>query len=273
MKRKKRTVFVLLVLFAGSILAYYDITQWAPQRLKPRFETLESTLIPQDLNNTSIALLSDVNGDIALLERAAALTREFQPDVIIFAGNLLSAAADEPTQQQFIDALASIEAPLGKFAVLSKSDYEVNYEMHKAILEASGFYVMTNTAIELHNRTETFINLVGIDGNVLADEREDLFFPSLPSETFTLSVVHDPDIINTLSSTSTQAVLSGKTLGGQFRLPFIGAILSDETYTEPRSNINGKTLIVSMGLGTDEPKLRMGTNPEIVLITLKSLSQ
>ena len=72
-------------------------------------------------------------------------------------------------------------------------------------------------------------------------------------------------------------MLSGHAHGGQLRLPFIGGVMSTQVdfFPEYDGGIyrkNGKTIIVSRGLGNHFPGFRINNKPEIIKIKLQNLA-
>jgi predicted MPP superfamily phosphohydrolase len=82
---------------------------------------------------------------------------------------------------------------------------------------------------------------------------------------------HSPDPFPRVPS-EVQLMLAGHTHCGQIRLPLVGAVsfMSDygERYACGVVQEQGRTLIVSAGVGTSLLPLRLGTVPDMWLITL-----
>jgi predicted MPP superfamily phosphohydrolase len=67
-------------------------------------------------------------------------------------------------------------------------------------------------------------------------------------------------------------MLAGHTHCGQIRLPLVGALLTESAYGQRyvcgRVDEDGRTLIVSAGLGTSIVPLRLGAPPDMWLVTI-----
>jgi predicted MPP superfamily phosphohydrolase len=102
--------------------------------------------------------------------------------------------------------------------------------------------------------------------------------PRARGDAFGLAVVHSPDPAPELAALGYDLVVSGHTHGGQVRLPFIGALVSNCTIP-PRlarglSRVGGAYLHVSPGLGTSKyAPFRLLCRPEATLLELRAVDQ
>jgi len=87
-----------------------------------------------------------------------------------------------------------------------------------------------------------------------------------------LLVSHSPDPFPDIPA-EVRLMAAGHTHCGQGRLPFIGAIMTMSRYGNRyacgRVDENGKTLIVTAGLGTSGIPLRLGAVPDLWVIELR----
>ena len=88
-----------------------------------------------------------------LLRRMRAVMRE-KPDAIIFGGDLVeerTPLSDPDFREMVLRALASLDAPLGKWAILGNHDVEAprNRAWSVPLLRETGFTVLENEGIEL----------------------------------------------------------------------------------------------------------------------------
>ncbi len=82
-------------------------------------------------------------------------------------------------------------------------------------------------------------------------------------------LMHEPDGFAAVPR-GVALTLAGHTHGGQVRLPLVGALVTHTAlgYLRGRYDVDGRTLIVSSGVGTSGLPIRRGVPPEIVVVTL-----
>lgn len=266
MKPHRLTLWIILGLLALGLLGV-DATIWSLTRIKPVLVNLESTKIPSDFDELTIVYFSDTHwmnlGD-AYANRVIQAIQAQDPDVIVFGGDLANEAYYETltleTRQQLIDRLHGLDAPLGQFAILSEADSVHRLEL-EALWMASGFEVLNGQALEIHAYGEDFIRIIGLDAYTsisLADSRA-----------YTIGFAHDPALIDTWAG-KVDALIAGKTHGGQIVLPFLGSLVtSNHPLLKGQTLIDDTTLIVSSGVGVDQLKARLFADPDFLVITLK----
>ena len=91
----------------------------------------------------------------------------------------------------------------------------------------------------------------------------------------TVVLAHEPQYLARYALTGVDLVLSGHAHGGQFRLPFVGGIVSPDQgffpeYTAGEYYMDGTEMIVSRGLGNSVIPVRLFNYPEIVCVELKT---
>lgn len=281
MKKKIYLITLLLLFILGAVL-YIDATMIEPKRLNIRYETLESSSVPEQLDDIKILYFSDIHYGILVdderFKQISEAINQLNPDVIIFGGDLF----DDPSivypnakmQNTAIENLSSLKAPLGKFAVLG--DYDTQNQMIQdrvtAILNECEFEVLNNHCIKLRNGKTQSINLVGISSNASDSSSINSAFDSVSANEYTLAVAHDPILIDSLSSKSIDRLLAGHTMGGQLNLPFFRLKINQNAkYIKGKHQINSILLDITSGCGLDQYHARLFSGAEIVLYRLKSV--
>lgn len=267
---KKRLAVLLGMIAIVSTLIYFEMTRFAPQRVKLRIETVESTRIPASFNNLSIGYLSDVYSHEENLDKALVELETFKPDMIVFGGNLFKAAPSEKEQAAMVEKLSKLDAKLGKYAVLGENDIRKANEVTQTVLTQSGFKLISNTTIDVHNFSEESIQLVGIDANNDINKETEFPYPTTSEEIYNITVANNPDNVKEFGNTQVDLMLSGKTMGGYIRLPLIGSITESSDYINKRQTVDETTLLISSGVGLKEPEMRLLSNPDVMIVILKS---
>ncbi len=283
MKKFLRFCLSLIILSAGVAISYLYATQIAPYKINVRNETFESTEIPLSLNGTKIVFIADLHINAFLeFEQYEKLVQQINnqhPDIVLFGGDLFDHPANSiPTDElikQTTDLLKSIEAPLGKFAVLGNHDLESNStrDMINQLLYDADFELLTNKSIRIRNATNQSIVLAGLDSEMLGYPDEELALENVQEQDFTLVICHTPDTVLTIPTNLVDLFLSGHGHGGQVYIPIIGAYYKAnyaEQYYRDKHQIDKTLLDVSNGIGTTKMNIRFLADAEIVVYTLIS---
>ena len=248
-------------------------------------------VLPPDASRPLTVLhLSDLHFLASDESKARFLSALPQPDIAVVTGDVLG----EPEAVEIsVAALRPLRGRLASYFVLGSNDYfapqPLNYaayfrgkRRHRkgipgrspdlvAQLEADGWVYLKNrkTSAQLDGvRAE----ILGLDDPHI--ERHDLrVAPRTDPEAFGLSIVHSPDPVPELAALGYQLVLSGHTHGGQVRLPFVGALVTNSTIptrlSMGLSRFGPTVLHVSPGLGTSKyAPFRFLCRPEATLLEL-----
>lgn len=276
----KKILIILLTLTILILSLVYDSLYVAPSRFKVRYETLTSPKIPNQLQDINILYFSDLHYGSLLdnndLIKLTDLINNCSPDIILFGGDLL---ANENYSQEQVESLtsllASLEAPLGKFAVLGEYDH-MQYDLATSILYNSNFEVLINKAIKLRNTGSQAINLIGIDCTIDDHDDVSLAYNEVGVNSFNITFAHTPDTCEKLPTDKTDYFISGHTHGGQANL------LVKTTYeiTESSYSISGKSEVndsyimdISTGVGNIGTKIRFLSYPEVVMYRLNKAQE
>ncbi len=263
--RKFRRILLVIIVLSVAYLAV-DSFYISLRSLNIASIDIESEKIPKSFNDSKILIFSDVYSDTTNLGSLKKHVDTHNPDLIIFLGNLLN---DESIVNTELEAtFKELKAPLGKYAILSLDDYAQNEVVRKLLNEAD-FRIIDTGLIPIHHYTEESINLVmygAVDNN---DARRDVTKNSNPN-TYTLGLIHDPSVISTLEVSNIDTWVAGKTNLGKINIPIYGSIIYNDEPTQGVQLINNTPLYLSSGIGTDNPKIRLGSRPNIIILNLKS---
>jgi predicted MPP superfamily phosphohydrolase len=234
--------------------------------------TTHEHLMAPDAPRLRVAVLTDMHSPHDYVEgkRLIAAVRRFQPHLIAIAGD----AVDQRGHEYHVEYYGAMEAPLGKFATLGNWEYQGLCDLSalRRHYEHAGVRLLVNDSLRL-NIDGAPIDLVGLD-----DWRAGLpdyglleRLPAGPARTIVMS--HCPVTFEAIKQIATRPSLTvaGHTHGGQIA-PFGLAILVPEGsgpyvkgwYHGPNSH----AMYVSRGLGNSGIPMRVGSRPELVLITI-----
>lgn len=259
-----RRLFIFGMIMSAFLLAYGF---YEPYTLK----TVHYTLNTPELAGIKLVYATDFHiapNDTKRLNKIISAINREQPDLVILGGDYVK--GHKKTSSMPVNDIAQnftrIKAPYGIFAVLGNHDNWYDKSAITTALQKHNILVLDNQnhhiKIKNHNLT-----LVGISD--LTTDKPDFVKAFHNAAAPAILITHSPDIFPI--SPKTALTLAGHTHGGQIRLPFIGAPISNSVYGQHYINglirENDKTMIVSKGLGTSILPLRFNCSPEIVVIT------
>ncbi|MGX8851363.1 metallophosphoesterase [Amedibacillus sp. YH-ame10] len=275
------SVLILLALVVAGVF-FYSI-YISVDRVNLSYQNLTSTKIPTEMNDIKIAYISDIKYNSFMnKERLTSMISELNDtgsDVVIFGGDMFDTpdkkAPDSTITAEITEILKSIDAPLGKFAVLGDQDL-VNEEtktLVSSILYNSDFEIITNTIVRLRNQSNSSISLIGLDSLVNGTPDVASAFSKINNDEYNLLITHCPDLLknNDINTQYIDTAITGHSLGGQIYLPLFGplhTVTGAEKYNHGTYDINKMTLFVSNGLGTTETDMRLFAPPQILIFKL-----
>jgi predicted MPP superfamily phosphohydrolase len=255
---------------------------------------------PADLR-LRLAVLSDIHAgepfmSAGRIARICAATNALKPDAILLLGDYNAGhrfVERVVTSQQIGEALSTLRAPLGCYAVLGNHDWnhgdlvtmrsDGTVAIRRALRQA-GIIVLENSAVSLRHNGRKFW-IVGL-GDQLAHPPSHargygaeargvddlpLALSEVTDDAPILLMAHEPMIFPAVPK-RVALTLSGHTHGGQINLPVLGPVVGDLRFgrelVHGHHESDGRHLIVSGGLGESILPLRFMQPPEIVEVVL-----
>lgn len=239
--------------------------------------------------------ISDVHmrPDQARKQRWIGELAELQPDFVINTGDNLGSDGGVPAMLSTFDAFEGIPGVfvLGSndyYAPTPKNPFKYFFPGHKRIvgdpnpwrelvagMTERGWLDLTNRRATLDVRGRT-IAFAGVDDPHL--KRDDSAVPAEPADAdadLRVALVHAPEprVLDAYSASGYELITAGHTHGGQLRMPFFGAIVTNCGIDRPRARglhrYADAWLHVSAGLGTSPyAPVRFACRPEASLLTL-----
>jgi predicted MPP superfamily phosphohydrolase len=226
------------------------------------------TGLPSGLSGFRIGLLTDVHRSQWVSEhdvqQATARLMDLRPDLIVLGGDYVT-WGDRRYVGAAADAVASLSAPHGVFAILGNHDDD--HDM-PAALAARHITVLRDA------RTRLTINGSGLE---LAGIRfwtrraSDIASVIRGADGTVVLLAHDPRRFTEAQALGVPLVLSGHTHGGQVVLPGIGPVAGQKfPVIAGAARSNRTTIFVSRGVGTVYVPVRINCPPEVAVLTLRS---
>jgi predicted MPP superfamily phosphohydrolase len=229
--------------------------------------TLPVTGLPAALAGLRVGLITDTHRSRWVshddIDRAARALLAQHPDLVVLGGDYVTWG-----NRQYVgpsaDALESLTAPQGVFAILGNHDDD--HDM-PAALRRKGIQVLRDARTRLTIRREP-VDLVGIRfWTKRQSDIADLVRETAPT---TILLAHDPRRITEAAALNIPLVLSGHTHGGQVVLPGIGAVAARKfPIAAGTLRRDQTTMFVSRGVGTIYVPVRIDCPPEVAVLTLQ----
>ena len=223
--------------------------------LPPALDGLRIGLIT-DLHHSEMVPLHDV-------ERAAALTMNEGPDLIVLGGDYVT-WADRNYMVPCSEGLARLTAPLGVYAALGNHDDDRDMA---AALISNGFTVLRDARTTITARGEK-LELAGI--RFWTQRPRDIARVLKGATAPIVLIAHDPRRLTEAADLDVGLVLSGHTHGGQVVLPLFGAVAARKFPVIAGAAFQNNTAIfVSRGVGTVYVPYRFNCPPDVSILTLR----
>lgn len=278
-KLLKRTA--LSVTFALAALGVYSY------EVEPRLLTTTNYVV--DTNkwtqpDIKIAMAADfhVGAPHMDLERLKGIVEKInatKPDIILLPGDFLTMIGDNRViggeyvpPGPIAEVLAGLKAPLGVYATLGNHDMMNEPLVMMGALQKAGIKVLDNDAF--HVKTDKYdFWVAGLADDTTSRPDWKATDKKMPGNAPVILIMHDPGAF--LEKMERPALtVAGHTHGGQ-ALPWILKHMTNPYSRAPmkylygRIDEEGRTMIVTDGIGTSIVPLRIGAMPEIVSIKLE----
>ena len=268
-----RATFPLASLAAAGagLLAYARFVE--PRWLQTTHTEVAVPGLPEPLDGLRIVLLADFHvgagTPLRLVEAAVERTCRARPHLVAIVGDL----SDDPPPgfDGVAKMLSRLEAPLGVYAVPGNHDYDASggiARWREAVDAYPHLVDLTNRAVTLRHEGAP-LTLIGLDD--LARGRPAEGLTRRDAEGPVVVLAHEPSHAEQLERAD--LVLSGHTHGGQVRLPFLGPLVNPspkpERYDSGLVRLGDRQVYVSRGVGTGHAPLRLGSRPEVAVLTLR----
>lgn len=238
----------------------------------PKLVELEINLESETPQHKELRIVaaSDIHLGVSInkkrLNKYVNFINEQQPDIVLLAGDLVDNMISPVIKQNMHQDLRKIQAPLGVYAIPGNHEYiGRDVDLALSYIESGNVRVLRDG-----------VALVNDDFYVIGrDDRTNQNRKSIAQLTDgldrskpTILLDHQPYHLEEAEASNIDLQISGHTHDGQF-FPF--SLIVRSMYENPHGySTRGKThYYVSSGLGLWGPQYRIGTQSELVVITLK----
>lgn len=231
--------------------------------------------LPRPFHGTTVAFLSDIHHSrsfpVQRVNETVALTNSLHADLILLGGDYVShSRARIPG---FFAEAARLCAPLGVYGVLGNHDRKTDAALSLRCMRQAGIRPLDNCGYWVE-KGGARIRLGGVGDLTTASQDLSPMLAQTRPDDFMILVSHHPDYAEQLPQSLIDLMLCGHTHGGQISLMGKWAITGlmpshfKLKYLTGVVQAAGTTVIVSNGIGTVGPPVRICAAPQIWLITL-----
>ncbi len=228
--------------------------------------TVRLANLPEAWRGRRAALISDVHlGHVRsrdFLQRLVTMIAKEEPHAVFIAGDLYDGTAINAAHAA--EPLSRLNAPHGVYFVAGNHEQFGDDSEYLRAVSAAGVQVLTNQKVDLEG-----LQIVGVPYRNATQERHlasALERVDLDRDRASILLTHAPDYPHVAEAAGISLQLSGHTHLGQF-LPW--SWIARKIYRQfvyGLSRIGAMQVFTSSGAGTWGPPLRLGTNPEVVVL-------
>ncbi|MCU1274078.1 MAG: hypothetical protein JWO48_1509 [Bryobacterales bacterium] len=257
-----RTVELLFV--AAAVTGLYAVLNATWTRITRT--TVRLANLPAAWRGRTAALISDLHlGHVrngSFLRRMVAKILKEEPDAIFIAGDLYDGTAIDA--RRAAEPLSELVAPHGVYFVAGNHEQFGDDSKYLDAIAAAGVRVLSNEKVEVDG-----LQIVGVPYRNAAQDGQfasALNAMRLDRDRASILLTHAPDHPEIAEAAGVSLQLSGHTHVGQF-IPW--SWMARRIYRQfvyGLSRIGKMQVFTSSGAGTWGPPLRLGSNPEIVML-------
>ena len=224
--------------------------------------------------NTTLLFISDMHIDSSGMtyERAQEIIKKintYKPDFVIFGGDTIESHPDYFLNKHFDHLLSTIKSAYPPIVILGNHEYYgTAVSKNITAFQKAGCLVLRDGVFNIPKKKITFI---GRDDRI-NKKRTPLsnLIQNSPSGLYQIVIEHDPKYIEESIKGKVDLYVAGHTHNGQiFPFNLLVKFVFKNAYGYQR--FDQTDTIVSSGIGTWGPTLRIGTQAEIVVIYLSSI--
>lgn len=261
-----RVISSILIVIMVFLITYGVINSNNPKIVN---WNITSEKLSKDWSGKKIIMISDVHlGSVRnekFLKKIITKIKAEKPDVVFLLGDLIDGSSF-PYEKWFTE-FSTLKPQFGILYVEGNHEkYSQEYDTFKAALPQS-LNNLTDKRVIINNTQIVGLNYS--ESRYDGDINKELEILGYDKNQSSIVLMHDPKNVKDLSVEGATLVLSGHTHGGQlFPFTFLVKTLYKK-YTHGVSYTGSTASVTSSGVGTSLLPLRIGTTPEIIVLTIK----
>jgi predicted MPP superfamily phosphohydrolase len=272
----ERRHFLARAAVGGAALVAGGFATYGVRRVfePPQVDSLAVRIprLPRAFDGLRIVQVSDVHiGDVLgrpFLEDMVRRCQALKPDLVAVTGDLVDGRVDQLGST--IAALQNLRSRFGTYFVTGNHEFYSGDVAWCRALSEMGLNVLRNRTVTLRDG-DARLDLVGVDDYGRKEEPRGWDLGAAVAgrdpERAAILLAHQPRGVEEAISRGIGLQLSGHTHGGQM-FPMTGLIAALWTYSAGLYHVGDGHVYVHRGTGVWGPPMRIGSPPEIAVITL-----
>ncbi len=298
--RKKSKIVIPKWIYITAFISYFVIEGiavygfvYGKTNLKVERVEIFSSKLPKSFDGFTIVQISDLHLGSFLntktIEESVDIVNKINPDIIVFTGDLINVSDKEI--KPFINILSKLRSTYGKFSILGNHDIGDYFTLKKPINQSDitrkliidekemGFIILIDSSCYIKKGSDS-IGLIGVNNCGFYPFKHSGNLPkamkNVKDTDFKVLLSHDPNHwrAEVIEKTDIDVTLSGHTHAMQMavicKLFKISPAMFKYHEWYGLYNSGEQQLYVNPGMSYSGFSGRIGTRPEITLITLKT---
>jgi predicted MPP superfamily phosphohydrolase len=203
--------------------------------------------------------------DKKYLKKIVDLINSRKPDMILLVGDIADTYSQPLIKQNMKEEFLQLQAPLGVYGVTGNHECYGDMENTVDYLKSAGIIMLQDSSVLVDND----IYIVGRKDRTIKNRKKlDELLQNIDKHKPVILLDHQPFNLNQAQENGIDLQLSGHTHGGQI-FPF--TLITKSVYEKQHGYLrkNDTHYYITSGTGGWGPKLRIGSQSEIVEITLR----
>lgn len=264
------TVTTVVLIITGFINAVNPVTKHYSIDTDKRFASGKDSM--------NIVAVSDIHLGSIIRKRSMRhlskmISRE-EPEMVLFLGDLIDGSIGPVLRDDLLSHLTLPALPYGQYAITGNHEFMGDLKKSIPYIESKGIRVLSDEVIRLGNGVQIVgrTDRTAMQGSGPGRASLDSLLAQTDASAPVILLDHQPYELSALAGTAVDLQLSGHTHNGQmWPLTLITNKMFELSHG---SKMFGNTqVIVSSGFGIWGPRMRIGTRPEILAITLTGRSE